>query len=161
LRALGLISLTRLLRTGLLLAACLLLPRCIERRLLVRTEPPGARVFLDGALRGTSPIEIPFSAYGTRELTVRRPGFRALRRRISVAPPWYTLPGLDLITELLWPLTIEDRREVLVSWSGASSDPLPPLAAPQTLAERATEARARLAVEEASRRSRSGLSQPE
>jgi hypothetical protein len=45
---------------------------------------------------------------------LRATGHRTLRGPIELTPPWYAVPGIDLVTEVLLPITIEDRREVFV-----------------------------------------------
>lgn len=83
---------------------------CVRRRLTVRTTPPGAVVSVDNQTIGTSPAASTFTYYGTREIRVEKDGFRTetVKRRIN--PPWYQAPGLDFITETLWPWEIRDER---------------------------------------------------
>jgi hypothetical protein len=87
---------------------------CVERRLFIRSDPPGARVTLDGEPRGETPLAIPFTYYGTREVVLRAPGRRVVRREVALTPPWYQWTPLDLVSELLLPVTIEDVHEVEV-----------------------------------------------
>lgn len=76
----------------------------------VRTNPPGATVSVDNQVIGTSPAASSFTYYGTREFRIEKDGFRTetIRRRIN--PPWYQYPGLDFITDTLWPKEIRDER---------------------------------------------------
>lgn len=92
---------------------------CVERWLHVRPDPPGpAAVYVDGAYAGTTagdePLVVPFETYGARVVTVRRPGFVPARREVALDPPWYQYPPIDLFSDLLWPGTIEDVREVRI-----------------------------------------------
>lgn len=76
----------------------------------VRTSPPGATVSVDNQVIGTTPAATSFVYYGTREIRVEKDGFRTetfLRRQ---NPPWYEFPGLDFISETLWPGEIRDER---------------------------------------------------
>ncbi|MFC1705236.1 PEGA domain-containing protein, partial [Planctomycetota bacterium] len=102
---------TLLLTAGIVLP---LLVGCIERKLIVRSAPPNALVFLDGAARGRTPLEVPFTTYGTREVALRHPRFRTQRLLVELDVPWYQWPGLDLLTEILLPFTIHDDREVFI-----------------------------------------------
>jgi len=52
------------------LAPALLLPGCVERKLLIRSDPPGAVVLVNGAHAGTTPTEIVFQNYGVVRLEV-------------------------------------------------------------------------------------------
>lgn len=91
---------------------CLLLASsgCVRRRMTVRTNPPGAIVSVDNQVIGTTPAATSFVYYGTREFRVEKDGYRTetIRRRFN--PPWYQLPGLDFISETLWPGEIRDER---------------------------------------------------
>ena len=51
---------------------------------LVRTEPPGATVTLDGIGRGQTPVSLRDVSFGTHRLEVSRPGFDTLRREVTV-----------------------------------------------------------------------------
>lgn len=94
-----------------LLVLPLLLAGCVERILSVRSEPPGAEVWLDGERVGTTPAEIPYDWYGTRELTLERPGYRSITVSVELSPPWWQIFPLDFVTDLLLPFTVTDRTE--------------------------------------------------
>ncbi len=83
---------------------------CVRRRMTVRTSPPGAVVSVDNQLIGTTPAATSFTYYGTRELRIEKDGYRTevIKRRIN--PPWYELPGLDFVSETLWPWEVRDER---------------------------------------------------
>ena len=85
---------------------------CVERLMAVRSEPEGATVYLDGERVGETPIDIPFTWYGTRELVLEKPGFREIREKVALRPPWWQWPGLDFITDVVIPFRLTDRREV-------------------------------------------------
>jgi len=101
------------------LCAGLALAGCVERKLFVRADVEGARVYMDGEPRGTTPCEVPFTFYGTREVVVRAPGREVAREVVTLTPPWYQVAPFDFVVEVLWPGTIEDVHEVTVT--------LPPL----------------------------------
>jgi hypothetical protein len=48
--------------------ATLVLPGCLERTLTIVSHPPGARVFMNHEEIGTTPVTVPFSYGGVREL---------------------------------------------------------------------------------------------
>ncbi|MDE0959173.1 MAG: PEGA domain-containing protein [Planctomycetota bacterium] len=99
----------------LLCSALFILPGCVERSLSIRTDPPGARVFVDGVDVGEAPVSLPFSHYGTRDVLVRmeeddQRGVRSLapqQRRVHLSPPWYQRFPIDIVSEVLWPGTIQ------------------------------------------------------
>ncbi len=83
---------------------------CVRRRLTVRTNPPGAQVYVDRQLIGTSPASSSFTYYGTRHVEVIADGYRTEKVLRDLNPPWYQYPPLDFISETLWPGEIRDER---------------------------------------------------
>lgn len=85
---------------------------CVERRMVIRSDPEGARVFLDlEELQGTTPLEVPFEWSGTRAVVLLAPGYEVLETRAELEDRWHSYFPLDLFAELLWPGTIEDVQE--------------------------------------------------
>ncbi|MGV3486351.1 MAG: PEGA domain-containing protein [Planctomycetaceae bacterium] len=121
-----------------LIVLCLLsiLSGCVRRRLTVRTSPPGAVVSVDNQTIGTSPAASSFTYYGTRELRIEKDGFRTetIKRRLD--PPWYEAPGLDFISETLWPWEIRDERIIDVQLVPETIEPT------ETVLQRADQLRA-------------------
>ena len=83
---------------------------CVERRLTVRSEPTNALVILDGQEIGHSPVSVPFTYYGDREINLIKDGYETLTVRQRVTTPWYQYIGLDFVSEVLWPWRIRDQR---------------------------------------------------
>lgn len=100
----------------LLLSALLSSAGCVERELVVETQPAGAEVFVDGRDVGRTdegaPVRVPFDHYGVVVVVARKPGHVPERRRVVLDPPWWQLPPVDLVTDLLWPGTITDERRL-------------------------------------------------
>lgn len=94
------------------LVALLLLGACVERRLLVRTDPPGADVTVNGDRVGRSPVRLPFDHYGKFLVEVEKPGFEPAEKVVELRSPWYQKPGVDFFSDVLWPARIEDDHEV-------------------------------------------------
>ena len=96
------------------LVASLLLPSmgCVRRRLNVRTNPPGALVYVDNQQIGTTPCSVDFVYYGTREIRLVKPGFETLTVNQPIPTPWYQYPPLDFISENLIATKIRDNRTV-------------------------------------------------
>ena len=76
---------------------------CLRRRMTIRTNPPGAQVYVDRQYIGLSPISSSFTYYGTRHIEVIANGYRTEKVLRNLNPPWYQLPPLDFISETLWP----------------------------------------------------------
>lgn len=106
----------RLHRTVLcaLFAFLALLPSgCVRRRLNVRTNPPGALVYVDNQLIGTTPCGVDFTYYGTREIRLVKPGFEPMAINQPIPTPWYEFPPLDFVSDNLVPSKIRDNRTVI------------------------------------------------
>ncbi len=100
---------------GLAVLALLLLaaPGCVERKMLIRSDPPGALVTLnrDRVLEERTPAEVPFDHYGDYAVKLELEGHETLEGSAPMDAPWWAWPPFDLITDLLLPFTIHDRRE--------------------------------------------------
>jgi hypothetical protein len=107
----------RLAVCGCLAAICLFSTGCLRRRLTVRTNPPGAQVFVDDQEIGTTPCSASFVYYGTRKVTVMKDGYKTETVFQKLNPPWYQIPPLDFISENLMPNEIRDERIVDIQLS--------------------------------------------
>jgi hypothetical protein len=76
----------------------------------IRTNPPGARVYVDDYELGTTPVSANFTYYGTRKIRLVKPGYETLTVMEPIGPPWYQIPPLDFVSENLWPGELHDRR---------------------------------------------------
>ena len=66
-------------------------------------QSAGATVSVDNQVIGTSPAATSFVYYGTREFRIEKDGYRTETLLRKINPPWYEFPGLDFISESLWP----------------------------------------------------------
>lgn len=96
------------------LLALPLLTGCVERSVFIKSDPPGARVILDGQDVGVTPVEVPYVWYGEREVVLYKDGHRSERRRLPLNAPWWQVFPFDLITDVLLPITLTDRTEVVI-----------------------------------------------
>lgn len=90
---------------------------------MVRTNPPGATVSVDNQVIGTTPAASSFVYYGTREIRVEKDGYRTETIRRQIKPPWYEYPGLDFLSETLWPGELRDERIIDVEMVPKSTVP--------------------------------------
>lgn len=95
-----------------LLATLLLLGGCVERKLRIRTDPPGALVTINDEQVGVTPLEVTFLWYGDYELVLRKSGFETLRTHYRANAPWWQYPPFDLVAETLVPTTIRDVHDL-------------------------------------------------
>jgi len=88
---------------------------CVRRRLTVRTNPPGAMVYVDRQLIGPSPASTSYIYSGTRLIEVVGDGYRTEKLLRTFHPRWYQVPPLDFFSETLWPWELRDERVVDVT----------------------------------------------
>jgi len=89
------------------LSAC---PGCVQRRMTIRSNPPGAKVYVDDYEIGTTPASTPFTYYGTRKIRLVKDGFETLTVMQRVPAPWYEYFPLEFVSENLVPGEIRDQR---------------------------------------------------
>lgn len=119
------------------MVACLLgaASGCVQRRMTIRSNPPGALVYVDDYQIGTTPVSTDFIYYGTRKIRLVKDGFETLTVRQPFPMPWYEIFPLDFVTENVWPGEIRDERVVDLAMMPASSTP------PEQMVARAEQAR--------------------
>jgi hypothetical protein len=106
----------------LLLLAPALLMACVERRLLVRTDPPGAEIRVNGEALGRAPAVWRFDHYGKVLVEAELPGHARMQKTVELRSPWYQKPVIDFFADVLVPARIRDEHEVDLRLA-----PLPPL----------------------------------
>ena len=95
----------------LLLIACSL-TGCVQRRFIVRSQPEGALVTIDRQSVGRTPLSVPFTYNGTREIQVEKDGFKTINVQQQFKPTWYERFPVSFVTENFWPREIRDHRLV-------------------------------------------------
>ncbi len=97
-----------------LAAAVLLAPSggCVQRRLTLRSNPSGARVYVGDQEIGTTPVSTDFVYYGTRKIRLVKDGYETLVVNQPIPAPWYQYFPLDFVTENVLPGEIRDERVV-------------------------------------------------
>ncbi len=94
------------------LAALALLTGCVERTLILRSDPPGATVVVNGDELGVAPAKLEFETYGTYDVVMSAPRYRRLHALVPVLPPWYEKIPFDLFYEVVWPGAMLDEHLV-------------------------------------------------
>ena len=84
------------------LTACVLLaPGCIERRIRVTSEPPGALVWLNDREIGRTPVETTFTFHGDYDVRLDLDGYEPIHEERQAKAPVYEYPGIDLVASAL------------------------------------------------------------
>ena len=84
-----------------LLIACVAASGCVVRELVIKTDPPGATVFINGKNEGTSPLIREFDFYGSREIVLRKDGYLTATGVVTPSVPWYEFFPLDFVFEII------------------------------------------------------------
>ena len=104
----------------------------------VRSNPPGAFLYVDNYPIGTTPVSTDFTYYGKRQFRLVRDGYETLTVEQRVWPPWYEWFGIDFVSENLIPYTFRDERQLSFQMIPQQIPPSPQLAArAEELAHRA------------------------
>jgi hypothetical protein len=91
--------------------ALLCLSGCVERRMVIITDPPHAIVFDEkNQPLGASPVDRSFVYYGKYRYRLVKDGFETLIVDEKIRPKWYEYFPLDFISENLVPWTLRDVR---------------------------------------------------
>ncbi len=102
----------------LALAFC---PGCVERALVITSDPPGAQVTVNQQWTGTTPFVVPFKHYGVYDIWIEHPGIEENGKKINFYPlhvgepvkaPGYQYAGADFVTEVLLPTTLQDQHNL-------------------------------------------------
>jgi hypothetical protein len=96
---------------------------CFERRLLVRSNPPGALLKIDDEEIGVTPVSTSFVYYGTRKMQLIKDGYETLTILQPIPAPITQWPGVDFFTEHLVPRQIRDVRVVEYQLQPAAAAP--------------------------------------
>ena len=83
---------------------------CVERRMIVRTNPRGAPLYVDDYEIGTTPLATSFIYYGTRKIRLVKDGYETLVVNQPLPSPWYEYFPADFVAENLVPGHIRDLR---------------------------------------------------
>lgn len=102
-----------------LLAAAVGLSGCVERALVITSEPTGAQVTVNQQWKGTTPYVLPFKHYGVYDIWIEHPGVEENGRMVKFYPlhvgepvraPGYQYAGADFVSEVLLPTTLRDQH---------------------------------------------------
>ncbi len=97
----------------LLTAFCLLPTGCVKRTILIESDPPGAKVWINEHPAGVTPVKREFITHGRYKFRLRKSGFREVIAREMVRAPVYEWIPFDFISEILLPVRLDDKHRFL------------------------------------------------
>ncbi|HET6427075.1 MAG TPA: PEGA domain-containing protein [Phycisphaerae bacterium] len=107
--------------TSILIAAAPI--GCVERTLTITSDPAGALVYVSSVEVGRTPVNIPFTFYGTYDVTLRLEGYETLDAGWRVDPPVYDLFPVDLLSEMApWTYHVDRKTHFTLQESQPPSD---------------------------------------
>jgi len=83
---------------------------CADRKIIIKSEPEGAKVMVDSQEMGVTPCSFPFTYYGTREIILKKDGYQTRRILKSINPPLIHIFPFDVLI-LFVPYPLKDYRE--------------------------------------------------
>ena len=83
---------------------------CVQRRLIVKTQPEGAFVSVGNQPVGYTPLSVPFTYYGTRDFKIEKDGYQTINTQQRIRTPWYLTFPVSFFTENFSPREIRDER---------------------------------------------------
>lgn len=98
---------TQIVLAGLILTS---LSGCVQRRFIVRSQPEGAFVTIDRQPIGLTPLSVPWTYNGTREIQLEKDGYKTIKVQRRFEPTWYETFPASFVTENFWPREIRDER---------------------------------------------------
>lgn len=125
-----------------LLLAMLTLTGCLERKITVTSNPPGATVWINDTEVGRTPLSTGFKYYGSYDVRLRRDGYEPLSTSRDAIAPITEYPPFDLFASAA-PWTIRKN----VEWKFDLVPIDPGLTEPKALIERASAMRAKALAE--------------
>ena len=106
------------------LALASLLAGCRGDRILrIESVPSGATVRLDDQVIGRTPLEIDFEHYGQRRLALYKATYRTYSEPLILRAPWWARFPIDLVTEVILPLGLDDVREARIVLAPDAGEP--------------------------------------
>jgi hypothetical protein len=91
---------TPAMRIGLILAGLGItatLGGCLERRMTITSQPPGATVTVNDVEIGRTPVTASFVYFGKYDVQLEREGYQPLRVKAKASTPIYEYPPIDLL----------------------------------------------------------------
>jgi hypothetical protein len=100
---------------------------CVEQTMSIRSDPPGALVYLNDQEVGRTPLTRDFVWYGNYDVEVRKEGYQTLKTHQWVKAPASLWVPFDLFAELL-PFHFKDHHDLGFKLNAESQEAVDPKA---------------------------------
>ncbi|MCL4222054.1 MAG: PEGA domain-containing protein [Phycisphaerales bacterium] len=119
-----------------LIAMLLVLPGCLQRRIRVTSDPPGAFVWVNDTEIGRTPAETTFTFFGDYDVRLELDGYEPVHEMRRAKAPLHEYPGPDLVAAAL-PVKFKTLIEWHFDLSPSLEHALPPDQLDAEMVERA------------------------
>src|SRR4051812_46041190 len=96
---------------------------CVQRKLTIESNPPGALVWLNDQEVGRTPLTRDFTWYGNYDVQLRKEGYETVKTNMDMKAPWWQWVPFDLFAEFFY---ATDRQNFTFSMRPATTQPLDP-----------------------------------
>ena len=137
---------------------------CVERALVITSEPTGADITINQQWKGKTPYVLPFKHYGVYDIWIEHPGYEENGKMVKFYPlhvgepvkaPGYQVTGADFVTEVLLPGTLRDQHNLhYILERVDKADEVPDVLARAQQLREASQARTRMRYEKDLQRGR-------
>ena len=116
----------RFAQFGMLCVLCggaLMTAGCLERRISITSEPPGALVWVNDVEIGRTPVDTDFTFYGDFDVRLRKDGYEPITTHKRAGAPWYEIPPFDLVatalpfnidTDVTWHFDLKPQESTVI-----------------------------------------------
>lgn len=94
-----------------LVACAASLSGCIDRRIVITTEPTDALVYLNDLEVGRTPLEVDFTYFGVYDVRIHKSGFEPLVTSREAEAPLHEWPVVDLVA-----MAVPVRKQTILRW---------------------------------------------
>ncbi len=85
---------------------------CVQRRFVIESTPPGAKVYVNNRAIGFTPCDLPFTYYGKYQFMLELDGYQTLVKEENIKAPWYQFPPIDFVAENVYPFKVSDIQRL-------------------------------------------------
>lgn len=88
-----------------------MLSGCVERRIMITSEPTDALVHLNDVEVGRTPLEVDFTYFGVYDVRIRKTGYEPLVTSREAEAPFHEWPVIDFVA-----MAVPVRKRTIIRW---------------------------------------------
>jgi len=83
---------------------------CVERRVFIESDPPGALIWMNDAQVGRTPVDVAILHHGEYDIRVEKDGYETLVTSARSTPAGWDFPPVDFFAEISPGVSRSDTR---------------------------------------------------